>query len=87
MAVSHHLGYYKNGLIEQFQFLEISRSILLNPYYISLYNPKDRSLTLASGQKFILSKQRLGLLNIYFRGLHESWGQFKVSSLSPSNLP
>jgi DNA-binding LytR/AlgR family response regulator len=74
LTVAHHLGNYKDRLMEQFHFLEISRSSLVNPEYLTLYNPKDRTITLSSGQHLILSKQKQGLLNTYFKSLHDHWG-------------
>jgi DNA-binding LytR/AlgR family response regulator len=74
LTVARHLGHYKERLVAQFHFLEISRSILVNPAYLSIYNPKDRMITLSSGQHLILSKQKQGLLSTYFKRLHDHWG-------------
>jgi len=77
-----HLGYYKKKMLEQFGFIELSKSVLINTVHITKYSPRDRIVHLASGQGLTVAKTRQEKLNKVFRELHEQW----VESAAPLSL-
>lgn len=68
-----HLGYYKKKMLEQFGFIELSKSILINASHITKYSPRDRVIHLSSGHSLTIAKTRQEALNKTFRQLHEAW--------------
>lgn len=68
-----HLGYYKKKMLDQFGFLELSKSIVINTRHITKYSPRDRVVHLSSGQGLTVAKTRQEMLNKTFRKLHEDW--------------
>ena len=70
-----HLGYYKDGLINNFGFWEISKSILVNAAHVTRYESRERTIHLFMGGLLPVSKSRQEYLNKHFKELHESWGQ------------
>ncbi len=73
ITAARHLGYYKTGLIQNFQFIEISKSLLINAFHIIKYAPRERTLQLSSGQVVSVSKSKQEVLNKVFKDLHNLW--------------
>ena len=76
-----HLGYYKQGLIEQYGFIELSKSILVNTIHLQKYSPRERNIQLTSGQILPVAKTRQEVLNKLFRQMHDCW---KYDNSAPS---
>jgi DNA-binding LytR/AlgR family response regulator len=70
-----HLGYYKKELLQNFRFLELSKSILVNAAHLVKYSPRERMVHLGSGHALPVSKTRQEVLNKTFRQLHDNWLQ------------
>jgi DNA-binding LytR/AlgR family response regulator len=70
-----HLGYYKKELLQNFKFLELSKSILVNAAHLVKYLPRERVVHLGSGHRLVVSKTRQEALNKTFRQLHDNWLQ------------
>lgn len=73
ITAARHLGYYKAGLIQKFQFIEISKSLLINMFHIVRYVPRERTIQLSSGQVVSVSKSKQEVLNKVFKDLHNLW--------------
>jgi DNA-binding LytR/AlgR family response regulator len=77
ITAARHLGYYKSGLIQNFQFKEISKSLLINALHIVRYSPRERTVQLSSGQIVAVSKSKQEALNRIFKELHNTWDMAK----------
>lgn len=75
IAAMQHLGYYKTRLIQRFGFWEVSKSILVNSGHVAKYEPRERLLTLSSGQEISIPKQRIESLSKIIRAFHDAWEQ------------
>ena len=73
ITAARHLGYYKAGLIQNFQFIEVSKSLLINVFHIVKYAPRERTIQLSSGQVVSVSKSKQEVLNKVFKDLHNLW--------------
>lgn len=73
MVAVRHLGYYKKDLLQNFKFLELSKSILVNAVHLVKYSPRERTVHLGSGHALQVSKTRQEALNKTFRQLHDNW--------------
>lgn len=73
LVASRHLGYYKEELIRKFNFLETSKSFLINPIHIMRYAPRERVIQLYTGQSVPVAKSRHEEINKIFRQMHERW--------------
>lgn len=54
-----NIGYYKDMLVSDFNFLILSNSLLLNPQYIKRFVPKELAITLSNG-KVLFASRRYG---------------------------
>lgn len=72
-TAARHLGYYKSGLIQHFHFLEVSKSMLINPLHLLRYSPRDRSIQLSMGHSIPVAKTRQEALNKMFKQMHDQW--------------
>ncbi|MGI6342740.1 MAG: LytR/AlgR family response regulator transcription factor [Bacteroidales bacterium] len=59
ITAHRNLGYYKNMLVNDFNFLILSNSLLLNPQYIKRFVPKELAITLSNG-KVLFASRRYG---------------------------
>ncbi|GEM_PF-1761393 len=75
LVAVRHLGYYKQELLQSFQFIELSKSLLINVLHIAKYLPRDRNVQLSSGQTLTVAKSRQEALNKIFRDMHDRWKQ------------
>lgn len=73
ITAARHLGYYKAGLIQNFQFIEVSKSLLINVFHIVRYTPRERTIQLSTGQSVSVSKSKIDKLNRIFKDLHNAW--------------
>jgi len=73
ITAARHLGYYKAGLIQNFQFIEVSKSLLINVFHNVKYAPRERTIQLSSGQVVSVSKSKQEVLNKVFKDLHNLW--------------
>lgn len=73
MVAVRHLGYYKKELLQTFQFLELSKSHMVNAAHVVKYSPRDRVVQLSSGHTLPVAKSRQEYLNKLFRQLHDQW--------------
>lgn len=73
ITAARHLGFYKPGLIQNFQFIELSKSLLINLFHIVRYVPRERTIQLSSGQVVSVSKSKQEILNKIFKDLHNLW--------------
>jgi DNA-binding LytR/AlgR family response regulator len=73
ITAARHLGYYKAGLIQNFRFIEVSKSLLINALNIVKYSPRERTIQLSSGQVVSVSKSKQEALNKIFKDLHNAW--------------
>ena len=73
ITAARHLGYYKAGLIQNFHFIEISKSLLINVFHIVRYVPRERTILLSSGQVVSVAKSKQEILNKVFKAFHNSW--------------
>jgi DNA-binding LytR/AlgR family response regulator len=71
LVVAHNIGYYKPVLLRQFQFMEISKSLMVNPRHIFRYSHRERALTLISGATLDASEQGARTLHKYVRQFHQ----------------
>jgi DNA-binding LytR/AlgR family response regulator len=77
ITAARHLGYYKAGLIQNFQFKEISKSLLINVLHIVRYSPREGTVQLSSGQIVPVSKSKQEALNRIFKEMHNTWDRVK----------
>ncbi len=75
LVAVRHLGYYKPELVQNFQFVELSKSLVINIVHITKYLPRERNVQLSSGQILTVAKSRQETLNKIFRDLHNRWKQ------------
>ncbi len=80
LVAVRHLGYYKKTIVLNFGFLELSKSLLINPVHMVKYTPRERIVHLVSGHALPVSKTRQEVLNKAFRALHDQW----VEGLGPA---
>jgi len=73
ITAARHLGYYKARLIQNFQFIEVSKSLLINALNIVKYSSRERTIQLSSGQVVSVSKSKQEVLNKIFKDLHNAW--------------
>jgi DNA-binding LytR/AlgR family response regulator len=82
ITAARHLGYYKAGLIQNFQFIEVSKSLLINVFHIVKYAPRERTIQLSSGQVVSVSKSKQEVLNKVFKDLHNLWEMNKLETIN-----
>ncbi len=58
LSVNRNLGYYKELLIEDYNFIPISNSVLINKNYIKRYNHKTQEMILKDDVKLHVSRRR-----------------------------
>lgn len=75
MIAARHLGYYKSNLIQDYCFVELSKSLLVNAIHLQKYSPRERIIQLSSGKTLPVAKTRQEALNRIFRQLHDGWRQ------------
>ena len=80
ITAARHLGYYKAGLIQNFNFIEISKSLLINVFHIVRYVPRERTIQLSSGQVVSVSKSKQEALNKIFKDLHNAWAMNRLET-------
>lgn len=80
LVAVRHLGYYKKELIESYQFLELSKSVVVNGIHIVKYSPRERMIQLLSGLNLPVSKSRQEHLNKLFRQQHDLWIKYSNTS-------
>ncbi len=83
LVAVRHLGYYKKELLGNFNFLELSKSILVNALHITKYSPRERLVVLYSGHSLSVAKSRQENLNKMFRDLHDYWSN---NGAAPDNI-
>lgn len=73
LSAAHHLGYYKSGLLQDGQFAELSKSLLVNMLHVVRYAPRERTMEMSTGKLLVISKSRQEVLNRLFREWHDKW--------------
>ncbi|MBU6340441.1 MAG: LytTR family transcriptional regulator DNA-binding domain-containing protein [Bacteroidetes bacterium] len=73
LTANRHLGFFKPKLIQQHHFLEISKSVLINPAHLLRIQPRDRTITLTNGLSFSVSKSRQEYINQLVKHLLDHW--------------
>jgi DNA-binding LytR/AlgR family response regulator len=73
LSVTNHLGYYKQVLIEQFGFMEVSKSVIVNANHIIRYKTRERLLQLSGGQEVTVSNSRKEELAAFFKEMYQQW--------------
>ena len=73
LTASRHLGFYKNGLIKISNFVEVSRSMLVNMSHVAKYATRERIIYLSNGLIIPVSMSRQEEINQLFKKLHEVW--------------
>lgn len=67
VSVISHLGYYKPALVEQYGFIVISKSVIVNCSHIVRYNPKERLLMLSDGTELVVANSQKRSIMAFFR--------------------
>lgn len=73
LSAARHLGYYKSGLLQDGQFVELSKSLLANMLHVVKYAPRERTVEMTTGQFLPISKSRQEVLNRLFKDWHDNW--------------
>lgn len=73
LTAARHLGYYKQGLIREFRFLEISKSQLVNLHHVTKFNTRERILTVTTGHQLSVAKSQKEDVARIFKDLHDGW--------------
>lgn len=73
LTASRHLGFYKTGLLRDYKFVEVSKSMLINAMHIRKFSPRERLIHLTTGVSLPVAKSKQEPLGRLFRDWHEAW--------------
>ncbi|MCC7506009.1 MAG: LytTR family transcriptional regulator DNA-binding domain-containing protein [Saprospiraceae bacterium] len=73
LTASRHLGFYKTGLLRDYRFVEVSKSMLINAQHIRRFSPRERLIQLTTGISLPVAKSKQEPLSRLFRDWHEAW--------------
>jgi DNA-binding LytR/AlgR family response regulator len=73
LTAVRNIGYYKNRLIKEFHFFELSKSVLVNPEHVTFYAARERTIQLSNGKVYGVANSKQRGLNEFFRQLHDAW--------------
>lgn len=75
LPITSHLGFYKSALLEKHGFMEVSKSVLVNPAHLVRYKVRERLLQVSNGQEVVVAKSKKDAVNAFFQERYQQWEQ------------